>query len=124
MTHQTKAPYYCKSCGSYEVAQVKVPEPPKGSITPSDFADYIWFLHGILNRDAPDVGSGLEPERSQATNVLSCFASFLSCAAEDGLWKEDEDGKMGNGHETAYGVMRGVYELVLRDVQTELNLHG
>jgi hypothetical protein len=110
--------------GTCTCAPVTVPPLPKEPLAPGDFADYLWSLHAILNKEQLDIGRGLEEERSPLTGMLSSVASFLSCAAEDGLWKTDEHGRMaldseGEHMDTPWGLMEAMRCAVIDELERE-----
>jgi len=110
--------------GTCTCAPVAVPPLPKEPLTPQDFADYLWSLHGILNKEKLDQDRGLESERTPVTDMLSAFASFLSCAADDGLWEVDEHGRMAvypdGGHmDTPWGLMSAMRNGVISQLEKE-----
>jgi hypothetical protein len=77
-------------------------------VTAQDFAEYLWTLHCILVGDPPGTEPGRRSVGGLDAGILETFASFMSCADEDGLWKVDHEGNIGNGQDTLGGLMQGL----------------
>ena len=110
---------YCNNCDknvallSYDLAP-----PPELPVTPQQFADYIWELCTVLNGGGD---ASVDPSKSAEVAMMTGFASFFSCAAEDQLWETDSEGRMamdpdGESICTPAGLMIGLYERVRRVV--------
>lgn len=109
---------YCLDCGcNTHLAWLPVvPAPPKLPVTGQQFADYIWELTCILNNN-PEIAA--KPKNGEV-DLMQKFASFFSCAAEDGLWDEVEGGLIAINDEdepldTPGGLMQGLFDYVCRE---------
>ena len=94
-----------------------VPPVPK-TVTGEEFADYLWTLHCILVGDPTGTEPGRRSNSDAEANMLESFASFMSCAAEDGLWETDEEGRIGNDQETLFGLMSNLRNRVVKKVSS------
>ena len=83
-------------------------------VSPAEFAEYLWTMHCILVGDKPGTEPGRRSSGGPDADMLETFASFMSCAADDGLWVLEKDGTMGNDQDTPFGLMSGVREHVRR----------